>query len=422
MTLSTLLHKTAKFVTLVKTVSPKLETGYLDAPQIWTFLHPVFLFLQIPRNFQPKHMIPDKLGTSVALLWQHSEMCENFLLGAPFAGCQIVLHCAFCKYRRHAHLKRTMEVVNLLVVQPRWDFVQDTWKDFKNISKVFLSHFVAAHLITPPSCFTFISPVFLDSNAAKAFLNLKILSSDMKSAILTPQYLWNLSTWWFFFLKHVVWKLILSEVPVFCYVSCYFSGNFCFFNQPNATVSQHCWTVTLDHYYRIRINTTESSSPRPLHRQLITTNETQPDSGNPLQLGFLNTTHATCLSMSTSLFMFYYQTQTKFKLCQDFKFSQISCFQPELCSDVGSWYAKNSTDCSACVRCLRRCCVFLGIFVFLPGCVFNSPRLSDKIHWTSFRTFGKFCISWTLLTVSRPTYFCKFVSYCPIKFGESEVV
>ena len=76
---------------------------------------------------------------------------------------------------------------NLLVVQPRWDFVQDTLKDF------FLYHFFTwdfqifvAYLITPPSCFTFISPVFFDSNAAKAFLNLKMLSSGMKSAILTP--------------------------------------------------------------------------------------------------------------------------------------------------------------------------------------------------------------------------------------------
>ena len=38
-------------------------------------------------------------------------------------------------------------------------------------------------------------------------------------------------------------------------------------------------------------------------------------------------------------------------------------FQPDWCSDVRSWYAKNSTDCSACVRCLSRS-VFLGIFVF----------------------------------------------------------
>ena len=40
--------------------------------------------------------------------------------------------------------------------------------------------------MTPPSCLTLIRPVFLDSNAEKAFLNLKMLSSGMKSAILTP--------------------------------------------------------------------------------------------------------------------------------------------------------------------------------------------------------------------------------------------
>ena len=54
-------------------------------------------------------------------------------------------------------------------------------------AKVFhLYKVVVAHLITPPSCFTFIRPVLFDSKAAKAFLNLKILSADMKSAILTP--------------------------------------------------------------------------------------------------------------------------------------------------------------------------------------------------------------------------------------------
>ena len=64
--------------------------------------------------------------------------------------------------------------------------------------------------------------------------------------------------------------------------------------------------------------------------------------------------------------------------------------------------------------------VFLGIFVFRPACERFTPRLSEKTYWTSFRTFGKFCISWTLLTVWRPTYFCKFVSYCPIRFGKVE--
>ena len=64
--------------------------------------------------------------------------------------------------------------------------------------------------------------------------------------------------------------------------------------------------------------------------------------------------------------------------------------------------------------------VFLGIFVFRPASERFTPRLSEKTYWTSFRTFAKFCISWTLLTVWRPTYFCKFVSYCPIRFGKVE--
>ena len=93
------------------------------------------------------------------------------------------------------------------------------------------------------------------------------------------------------------------------------------------------------------------------------------------------------------------------------KFSQILCFQ----SYVLTWGA-DMRKIPQIVELVSGVCVFLGIFVFLPGCVFNSPRLSDKIPWTSFRTFGKFCISWTLLTVLRPTYFCKFVFYCPIKF------
>ena len=111
-------------------------------------------------------------------------MCEHLQRPTPIAECQIVLHCVFCKYTRHAHqLQRTMER-ELTCSSASLGFCP---RNLKNISKVFCSHFLLlTHLITPPSCFTFISPVLFDSNAAKAFLNLKILSADMKSAILTP--------------------------------------------------------------------------------------------------------------------------------------------------------------------------------------------------------------------------------------------
>ena len=91
----------------------------------------------------------------------------------------------FCKYTRHAHLQRTME--ELTCSSASLGFCPRYLKRFLSLPLFHLrfSTFVA-YLITPPSCFTFISPVFFDSNAAKAFLNLKILSSGMKSAILTP--------------------------------------------------------------------------------------------------------------------------------------------------------------------------------------------------------------------------------------------
>ena len=92
-------------------------------------------------------------------------------------------------------------------------------------------------------------------------------------------------------------------------------------------------------------------------------------------------------------------------------------FQPDWCSDVRSWYAKNSTDCSACVRCRSR--VFLGIFVFLPSLIQFTPAVRQNTL-NLFSHLFKFCFSWTLLTIWLPTYFCKFVSYCPIKFGKVE--
>ena len=106
-----------------------------------------------------------------------------------------------------------------------------------------------------------------------------------------------------------------------------------------------------------------------------------------------------------------------YKVGHIFKCSWTFFFQPDWCSDVRSWYAKNSTDCSACVRCRSR--VFLGIFVFLPSLIQFTPAVRQNTL-NLFSHLFKFCFSWTLLTLWLPTYFCKFVSYCPIKFGKVE--
>lgn len=250
-------------------------------------------------------------------------MCEHLQRPTPIAECQIVLHCVFCKYTRHAHqLQRTMER-ELTCSSASLGFCP---RNLKNISKVLFSHFLLlTHLITPPSCFTFISPVFFDSNAAKAFLNLKILSADMKSAILTPSNggIYKCEGFWFWnFIKFL--SRCSSELDSF-------------------------------------------QSPR-LSNALL-----------DVQLNFLgNWILSTCLFCSQSWEVTkcnvhkhdassWRDVLTWEQICEKFHrlFSLLS----------GVWAARSG--------------VFLGIFVFQPAPARDSPRLSEKTYWTSFRTFAK---------------------------------
>ena len=136
----------------------------------------------------PNKILPPQISLAVfqkTLVWDNKSFS---LCAQQIYETRLLLHCAFDKHMRHAYKERTK---SSLVVQPHWGFVRGIWNisDFslKSPPKAFCKENFVANLMTPPSCLTLISPVFFDSNAAKAFLNLKMLSSGMKSAILTPQ-------------------------------------------------------------------------------------------------------------------------------------------------------------------------------------------------------------------------------------------